>query len=959
MYKLLNIEKKEVNKLAPLFFFSFFSGFFTSIYFSVSNSEFVSVYGKDILPVGYLLSGIIGYTAVLGYTRIIKKAPAYISFMGGISFVIFVTILLLLFLAFFHGTALNILCFVVFLFAMPFISILGLVQTGILLSTFNIQESKKYTGIIGSGSTLAAILGCFSIPLFIPYINSAYSLLYIALAGLLLAAYCLIKINKRVEGESIKINATAAPGRMGLKDLLKQKYIRLIAICGGISMIAFYFVDFGFMLNLQAKYANSPKDLSAFIGGFFGLIKTGELLISLFSGRIFRLLGLKAGIVILPVTCLVLSLVLLSVHFISTSAAPVFLFFILMLKYLERVFRKAIEEPTFKALYQPLPAKDRLSIQVKIDGGTRQLFIIVASLLLIVSNAFMNNINTDLLFLVVPIYTLWFLSSLNLIKAFKEKLREILNSQNTSAAAVEKDMYAVISPSFKQTKGTDVLDYFFMPDNSSDKTYAQDSPDLKATKSGEGLNLFVPHQKLNYLKHDEGYSRIEFLIDSPLLIIPQCNETKFKGSIARFETFSDSDLLKIGMQEAVTDAAVKKKLGQTINLSAFIHEKKMALDILSKAGDETTFAILFEYLNFPDYFIRKQVYSAIEAGGYKYNDKEEALFQNAIDNTISAIGFMYSVLAVIPNAANYADLIRAVKEEELLLKDQLLSVLSWKYDSKSIQVLRDVLITKKTDSANNIIALELIDNLLDSYIKQKIAEVFNSSTYQSRVSALSKWVYLPRITFKEALVELLNHDYCLVGTWTKACAMTLMTNEFDPAYDRPLLACLFHHNSLLRSLAIAYSKKNELSFKAFLSERDKQGKTKNTEHDGALFYKNIKSLKRIPFFKEASNNELIDLAGSMVLNNTIGLQKIAGHDLRRDEPVLILEGKIIVEFKGPLPSPAILNGLITPNLIHPGGIAAVFVHEQTKLGILSRNEMNQLLFKSNHVSKAFIAYKAQ
>ena len=76
LIRLLQVEKNEVQKLAPLFFFSFFSGIFISIFFSVSNSEFIVEYGKDSLPLAYLLGGLVGYVVVLAYSFIIKKSPA-------------------------------------------------------------------------------------------------------------------------------------------------------------------------------------------------------------------------------------------------------------------------------------------------------------------------------------------------------------------------------------------------------------------------------------------------------------------------------------------------------------------------------------------------------------------------------------------------------------------------------------------------------------------------------------------------------------------------------------------------------------------------------------------------------------------------------------------------------------------------------------------------------------------
>src|SRR5436190_675083 len=111
---LFQIETTDRSKLMPLFCFSFFTGIFISIFFSISNSEFINAYGKEVLPIGYLVSGIVGYISVLGYSKIIKKAPGYISFIWGLGFLLTVTVLLLICLFIFNGKELHILRFVIF-----------------------------------------------------------------------------------------------------------------------------------------------------------------------------------------------------------------------------------------------------------------------------------------------------------------------------------------------------------------------------------------------------------------------------------------------------------------------------------------------------------------------------------------------------------------------------------------------------------------------------------------------------------------------------------------------------------------------------------------------------------------------------------------------------------------------------------------------------------------------------
>ena len=65
--KNIEFEENSFKKLFFLILHSFFSGIFVSVFFSVANIGFVKSYGSQILPFGYLISGLIGYLMIQGY----------------------------------------------------------------------------------------------------------------------------------------------------------------------------------------------------------------------------------------------------------------------------------------------------------------------------------------------------------------------------------------------------------------------------------------------------------------------------------------------------------------------------------------------------------------------------------------------------------------------------------------------------------------------------------------------------------------------------------------------------------------------------------------------------------------------------------------------------------------------------------------------------------------------------
>jgi AAA family ATP:ADP antiporter len=253
--KRLGIDRKEFNKLLLLILHSFFSAIFVSIFFSIANAEFVNNFGSDFLPVGYLLSGAVGYITVQGYSRLLKKS-GYSAFVGGLVFLLLCTILFRCTLYFANPEATKWLSFVIFLFAMPFLAVSGLEQSGLLLKIYDIREGKKYAGIVNAGGTVASIIGYLSIPVLIPFLRSPYDLFFIAIFGIIIALYFLFRINKALglsEQKPAGTGAAIIKADISLLSLLRQKYIRYIAVCGGISMMAFYFVDYSFLINAKSQ----------------------------------------------------------------------------------------------------------------------------------------------------------------------------------------------------------------------------------------------------------------------------------------------------------------------------------------------------------------------------------------------------------------------------------------------------------------------------------------------------------------------------------------------------------------------------------------------------------------------------------------------------------------------------------------------------------------------------------
>ena len=157
--KTLQITRKDLSLFLKLLSHSFFLGVFISIYFSTANSEFLTHFGSENLPIGYVASGILGYFAVQLYSRVIKKKSGYSTFMSLLFGFLAFTGLCLAGFYILDESLTKWIAGLLFFLAMPFVSLVGLELGGLTFSLFDFKQGKKLIGTVGIGCTIASIIG--------------------------------------------------------------------------------------------------------------------------------------------------------------------------------------------------------------------------------------------------------------------------------------------------------------------------------------------------------------------------------------------------------------------------------------------------------------------------------------------------------------------------------------------------------------------------------------------------------------------------------------------------------------------------------------------------------------------------------------------------------------------------------------------------------------------------------
>jgi predicted MFS family arabinose efflux permease len=424
--KWFDLKPHEGVKFTLLFFHSFFLGLFIAFYFVPANSVFIKNYGSEQLPLAYVVAGIAGYLISAIYSWLQKKVNNKTLFLGAVVFMLVITLLSRLLLGQVDAKYLS---FFVFIWAWPFISLVGIVSGGLALQFLNLIQVKRLYGLMNMGGVIASILGYLAIPLLKPYLSHSYDLLYIGSVGLFAAVFILYFLYKTIDVSAQKeVVKQVSESDTKFFDLIKDKYFRLIFLSAVFSMIAIYVVDFGFLSSVKVRFSTEAQ-ISNYLALAYGGLKIGELIISYFSSRVLSKHGVKLGLTILPITITLIVAVSLAVGLSYGVATIAFLALMTLNKSMERILRRGLDDPAFNILYQPLPSGQKMAVQTKV-GVVMQISIAIAGLILFVTNIILKTPEGFRLeyypIIILPLLLAWVFVARKLYLSYKAKLRQIL-----------------------------------------------------------------------------------------------------------------------------------------------------------------------------------------------------------------------------------------------------------------------------------------------------------------------------------------------------------------------------------------------------------------------------------------------------------------------------------------------------------------------------------------------------
>lgn len=396
--KAFNIRTGEGLPILLLLGYGLCIGILVAFFFSFANATFLTAYDATMLPWAYIATGIVGYLATTGLHRLERRVRFPVLLTGTL---LFLLVLVGGFRLGFLATDHPALSFLIFIWIDPVLTLVDLGFWGLAGRLFDLQQSKRLFGLIGSGEVVSEIVGFFLVPLLLPHLDDASDLLVLAAMGLV-GCYLVLRIilhrfrDRLQEPEDEKRHETGAPeapagyglaqapGRLRrLRSRVGGRYVLLLSASTATLMFAVYFLDFGFLSVTADRFPNEIA-LASFLGLFWGVAEAVELAFkSLLSSRLITQFGLFFGLAALPGAVLVCMVFASGSGTFAGTGFSVFFVVIGLAKLVSFVLQRSLYEPSFRVLFQPLPANRRFAVQAQVEGVVKQVALGLAGVALL------------------------------------------------------------------------------------------------------------------------------------------------------------------------------------------------------------------------------------------------------------------------------------------------------------------------------------------------------------------------------------------------------------------------------------------------------------------------------------------------------------------------------------------------------------------------------------------------
>lgn len=431
-YRFLSIKADETRTVGLFFLHHFFLGFGTMLIYVSANVILLENHPETSLPLAYMASAVGMMVVGKMYSYFEHHWSLKNLVMRVLWAVIALTVVILVGVYMAHSVAAAVAIMVGF---RAIYLLTNLEFWGLSALMFDVRQSKRLFGVISAGDMPAKALGGL-LAVLVHHHTELIFLLLLAFLFFLAAMYTAI-VTFRTQSLQPTHTTTHLPTR-AVSTLIEQLFggsQLIFAMCLSMTAIAVMAtgVEYAFFVNVKYKL-HSQAEVMTYLGGVLTLTYLLATFVKLIVSRqTIERFGLNRALALLPLGGLGAVVLLSSVFYFN--AAPSVQLITYCLVYLGfEVVRRAIFDPIFLVLFQPLSTHQRLRGHTLVKGFYEPLGLGIGGLMLYVSHRFWENGQWFLVeeIVVGALVALWFLQ-----RTYRQYVNTLQNALSRRFVVVE------------------------------------------------------------------------------------------------------------------------------------------------------------------------------------------------------------------------------------------------------------------------------------------------------------------------------------------------------------------------------------------------------------------------------------------------------------------------------------------------------------------------------------------
>ncbi len=524
-----------------------------------------------MLPEAFLISGGISLILVIVYhlfisTITFKKSKTIFSII--LALVVFTLLIINNFIY------LDKYPFILFCFVFP-IQIISVQKFNSTLSNyFPGKQIVRFSGILSNSREFGFIIMGYTLPLLmLTGLNLKY--LYFV---------CILAYAFYVTFEMLFINS--ARNKKMEQDMKSFKFIQVVTHRFSGQLILFvllsaligYLIHFAF-LTITNENFESTVGLIKFFGLFMGTMLLFNFLADKFLlNRILNNLGLPYSIVLSPIftgSFIIIALVVGWRLGLSQRFSSGFMFFFLFVsagKFIEKLFKYAVENPSSNILLTSLKTIDHVGLKEFLQGPVQSLALLLSGVILY-AKSFVKDFNLIYLsVLIASISVIWFWVSVRMIKRYRNNLK-----LRFAEIGMERS----------------VKNYLSLPEKNENIVFSnfQETNDEKSLYILKMLKIVSPAAYFKYLLNYLNPHRKDTLLANILAEIGRYDLTQALPMLDEFRNIKNHDIqyqVKKLKEYMESDTGVDYSFDQIVDIiySSRILRKKKIFRVLAEKKDD-------------------------------------------------------------------------------------------------------------------------------------------------------------------------------------------------------------------------------------------------------------------------------------------------------------------------------------------------------------------------------------